>query len=86
MNPKHMSALNMRILPVLLGALLVFGVARTQEMDHEEMGHQGMDHDAMDQGGMDHSGHHNMTQEEYDLLREKVLPTATTPTSRSWKT
>lgn len=78
MNPKNTSALNMRILPVLLGALLACGAAQTQEMDHEEMGHQGMDHEGMDhegmdQGGMDHSGHHNMTQEEYDLLREKVI-------------
>ena len=69
MNPR-----NMRILPVLLGALLIFGVAQTQEMDHEEMDHQGMDHEGMDQGGMDHSGHHDMTQEEYDLLRAKILP------------
>ena len=59
MNPG-----NSRAFAVVLGALLVIGVAQTQEMDHEAMGHQ----------NMDHSGHHNMTQEEYDLLREKVLP------------
>ena len=69
---------NIRILPVILGALLIFGVAQTQEMDHEEMDHQSMDHegmgqDGMDQGGMDHSGHHNITQEEYDLLRAKIV-------------
>ena len=79
MNLKDINPITMRILPVLLGALLVFGVARTQEMDHEEMDHQSMDHEGMDHEGMgddamDHSGHHSMTQEEYDLLREKVLP------------
>ena len=79
MNLKNMNRRNMRVLSMLLGALLVFGVALTQEMDHEgmdhqEMDHEGMDDEGMDHGAMDHSGHHDMTQEEYDLLREKVLP------------
>ena len=64
----------MHILPLLIGALLVFGVAQTQEMDHEEMDHQSMGHEGMDHEGMDHSGDHDITQEEYDLLRAKILP------------
>ena len=68
MTLKDMNLNNMRILPLLLAAVLIFGVAQTQEMDHEEMDHEGMDHE-----GMDHSGHHDITQEEYDLLRAKIL-------------
>ena len=78
MNLNDMNLRSMRILPLLLGALLIIGVAQTQEMDHQEMDHEGMDHEemdheGMDHEGMDHSGHHNITQEEYDLLRAKIL-------------
>ena len=48
------------------------------EMDHDAMDHEGMDHDGMDHDGMDHDGHHDMKQEEYDLLRERIL------TYRTW--
>ena len=65
---------NTHILPLCLGSLLTFGLVAAQEMDHEGMDHEGMEQGAMDHGEMDHSGHHDMTQEEYDLLREKVLP------------
>ena len=47
-------------------------------MDHDAMDHDAMDHDAMDHDGMDHSGHHDMKQEEYDTLRERIL------TYRTW--
>jgi pentapeptide MXKDX repeat protein len=47
-------------------------------MDHDAMEHDGMDHEEMDHDAMDHSGHHDMKQEEYDLLRERIL------TYRTW--
>ena len=47
-------------------------------MDHDGMDHDEMDHDEMDHDAMDHSGHHDMKQEEYDLLRERIL------TYRTW--
>ena len=64
-----MNQLNSRLIALCVCALAVAGAAQTQEMDHEAMGHE-----SMDQGSMGHSGHHNISQEEYDLLRAKVLP------------
>ncbi len=50
---------NLRLLASCVFALVVVGAARTQESNHD---------------AMDHSGHHNITQEEYELLRSRVLP------------
>ena len=48
-------------------------------MDHEGMDHEGMDHEGMDHEGMDHEGmDHDISQEEYDTLRERIL------TYRNW--
>ncbi len=69
-----MNRWNVSIFALCVAALVVFGAAQSQETDHEEMDHDAMDHEGMDHEGMDHSGHHNMTEEEYDLLREKILP------------
>lgn len=51
--------------------------ALAQEMDHSQMDHSQMDHSQMDHSQMDHSqmdhSDHNMSQEDYRILREKVL-------------
>ena len=64
-----MNRRNLHLLALCVCALHMPGAALAQEMDHDSM-----DHSAMQNETMDHSGHHNMTQEEYDILRAKVLP------------
>lgn len=54
------------------GSLALSGFAVAQEMDHSQMDHSQMDHSQMDHSQMDHSGH-EMSQEDYRILREKVL-------------
>ncbi len=54
------------------GGLALSGVAVAQEMDHSQMDHSQMDHSQMDHSQMDHSGH-EMSQEDYRILREKVM-------------
>lgn len=66
----------MRVLPSLALALcssvVITGSALAQEMDHSQMDHSQMDHSTMDHSQMDHSGH-EMSQEDYRILREKVM-------------
>ena len=79
-----MNRWNLGIPTLCACAAIAAGMAFAQEMehgemdhdgmDHGEMQHEGMDHDGMDHGQMGHSKHHNITQEEYDILRAKVLP------------
>ncbi len=61
MNLKGANRWNSRILAPCLCALVVFGGGQMQQGVAQAQ-------------EMDHSAHHNMTQEEYDLLRAKVLP------------
>lgn len=71
----------MRVLPSLAFALCssvaLAGSAVAQEMDHSEMDHSQMDHSQMDHSQMDHSqmdhSGHEMSQEDYRILREKVM-------------
>lgn len=53
-----MNRLKLHIFALCAGTLVVFGAAHSQEPNAKKM---------------DHSGHHSMTQEEYDLLRERVI-------------
>lgn len=57
---------------VFCSALAFSGASLAQEMDHSQMDHSQMDHSQMDHSQMDHSGH-EMSQEDYRILREKVM-------------
>lgn len=71
----------MRVLPTFVLALcssaVLIGSAQSQEMDHSQMDHSQMDHSQMDHSQMDHSqmdhSGHEMSQEDYRILREKVM-------------
>ena len=64
-----------RFLSVMSGVALVSLISApgfAQDMDHSQMDHSQMDHSQMDHSQMDHSGH-EMSQEDYRILREKVM-------------
>jgi hypothetical protein len=60
----------------LCGGLALATAAAAQEMDHSQMDHSQMDHSQMDHSQMDHSqmdhSGHDMSQEEYRILRSKI--------------